>query len=126
MRKVPLILGAMLVISVIANGVLWHRAQSARNDAIFNAGVAEVVGMSWGESEAKRDFESGVLRWYQLKNSGDVPTGKADRQVIVVDLAWEPRYLHQSTRAFVEAYNKTTDKLIAEKDAPPARKGWKR
>lgn len=126
MRKVPLILGAMLVVSLVANGVLWYRAHSARNDAIFNAGVAEVVGMSWGESEAKRDYASGVLRWYQFKNSSDVPKEKSDRQIVVVDLDFEPPYLHQSTHAFVKAYNETIDKLIAKKDTSLPKKGGKR
>ena len=126
MRKVPLILGTMLVVSLVANGVLWYRAHSARNDAVFNAGVAEVVGMYWGESEAQRDYASGVLRWYQFKNSGAVPKEKSDRKIVVVDLDFEPPYLHQSTRAFVKAYNETIDKLIAKKDAPPLKKRWKR
>lgn len=126
MRKAPVILSAMLIVSLVANGVLWYRAESARKDATFNAGVAEVVGMSWGESEAKRDYESGLLRWYRFDNSSGVPKDKSDRQIVSVDLALEPPYLHQSTRAFVEAYNRTIDKLIATKDAPSPRKKWKR
>jgi hypothetical protein len=126
MHKALVILSAVLIVSLVANGVLWYRAESARDAAIFNAGVAEVVGVSWGESEAERDYESGVLRWYRFDSSGDVPKDKSDRQIVTVDLALTPPYLHRSTRAFVDSYNRTIDKLIAKKDAPPPRKGWKR
>ncbi|MFQ5937782.1 MAG: hypothetical protein ACE5LB_15365 [Acidiferrobacterales bacterium] len=126
MRKAPAILSAMLIVSLVANAVLWYRAESARNDATFNAGVAEVVGMFWGESEAERDYESGLLRWYRFDNAGGLPKDKSDRQIVTVDLALEPPYLHRSTRAFVASYNRTIDKLIAKKDAPPPRKKWKR
>ena len=126
MRKVPVILSAMLIVSLVTNGVLWYRAETARNDAVFNAGVAEVVGMYWGESEAERDYESGVLHWYQFDNSGDIPKDKSDRQIMTVDLALEPTYLHRPYFRFVESYNRTIDNLEAEKNAPPRRKKWKR
>jgi len=85
-----------------------------------------VVGMYWGESEAERDYESGVLRWYQFDNSGGVPKNKSDRQIMTVDLALEPTYLHRPYFRFVESYNRTIDNLEAEKNAPPRRKKWKR
>jgi hypothetical protein len=116
----------MLIVSLVTNGVLWYRVETARNDAIFNAGVAEVIGMYWGESEAERDYESGVLRWYQFDNSGGVPKDKSDRQIMTVDLALTPTYLHRGIFAFVDSYNRTIDKLIAKKDALPLRKRWKR
>ncbi len=85
-----------------------------------------MVGMYWGESEAERDYESGVLRWYQFENSGDIPKDKSDRQIVTVDLALTPNYLHRAFFAFWESYNRTIDKLVAKQDAPPPRKGWKR
>jgi hypothetical protein len=41
---------------------------------------------------------------------------------MTVDLTLEPTYLHRPYFRFVETYNKTIDKLVAEKNAPPRRK----
>lgn len=85
-----------------------------------------MVGMYWGESEAKRDYDSGILRWYQLDDASDIPKEKSDRQTMTVDLTLTPAYLHPPFLRFVESYNETIDKLVAEENPPSLRKRRKR
>lgn len=125
-RSVSVILGLILVLSLVANVILWYRAESAYDTANSNEIVTVLVSADWGASEAKRDFESGILRWYQIKSPSEAPRERSDRQLVIVDLDEEHPSRHRSIRAFVEVYNRTIDQLIANKNAPPPKARSKR
>jgi hypothetical protein len=115
----------VLAFAAIISAVFWYQAVSEKHDALISGMTVELVGERWGQAEAERDFKAGTPRWYRFRYSGDIPEGKAERQVVTVDGGgFAAQY--RTTRAFVESYNRTIDNLIAKKDAPPPRKGWKR
>jgi hypothetical protein len=126
MRRAPLALGMTLALSLIANVILWYRAESAQDRADSNELVTVLVSSDWAYWEAKRDFESGTLRRFRIKDPSETTRERPDRQHVIIDLNEEHPSRHRSIRAFVEVYNRTMEQLIANKNAPPPRKGWKK